>query len=48
VDWLLRRSAWQQRQRMTHAEWLEDQKNTYGDPSVRAERKRLQREQLSG
>jgi flagellar biosynthetic protein FlhB len=46
-DWLLRRSAWQERQRMTHAEWLEDQKTSYGDPAARAERKRLQREQLS-
>jgi type III secretion protein U len=44
ADWLLRRSAWQQRQRMTRAEWLEDQKSMYGDPLLRAERKRLQRE----
>lgn len=47
TDWLLRRAAWQQRLRMSHAEWLEDQKNTYGDPLLRAERKRLQREHLA-
>jgi type III secretion protein U len=46
ADWLLRRADWQQRQRMTHAEWLEDQRNSYGDPLVRDERKRLHREQL--
>lgn len=46
ADWLLRRADWQHRQRMTHAEWLEDQKNTYGDPLLRAERKRLHREQI--
>jgi flagellar biosynthesis protein FlhB len=47
ADWLLRRAAWQERQRMTHAEWLEEQKNSYGDPALRAEIKRLQREQLT-
>jgi flagellar biosynthesis protein FlhB len=46
ADWLLRRANWQQRQRMSHAEWLEDQKNSYGDPLLRAERQRLHREQL--
>jgi flagellar biosynthesis protein FlhB len=46
ADWLLRRGAWRQRQRMTRAEWLEDQKTMYGDPLLRAERKRLHREHL--
>jgi flagellar biosynthesis protein FlhB len=47
ADWLLRRNAWQQRQRMTRAEWVEDQKMTYGDPLLRAEHKRLQQESLA-
>jgi flagellar biosynthesis protein FlhB len=47
ADWLLRRNAWQQRQRMTRAEWVEDQKMTYGDPLLRAEHKRLQQENLA-
>ncbi|HTM46493.1 MAG TPA: EscU/YscU/HrcU family type III secretion system export apparatus switch protein [Polyangiaceae bacterium] len=42
-DFLIRAWARSQRLRMTRAEWLEDQRAAFGDPAIRAERRRRQR-----
>lgn len=42
-DWGLRFAAWRTRLRMTRAELLDEQRQTYGAPAVREERARRQR-----